>query len=596
MSSPALQITAWLEQFENALAGGDIPSVTALFDDDCYWRDMLAFTWNIKTLEGGDAIAAMLGATLSHVHPGAWKLEGDATETDGAVEGWVSFQTDAGPGKGHVRLRDGTCWTLLTTLRNLKDHPFKEGPDRERGTSHGARKGRKYWADRRRAEESQIGISHQPYCLIVGGGQGGMALAARLAHLDVPTLVVEKHERPGDSWRTRYESLCLHDPVWYDHMPYIAFPENWPVFTPKEMMGDWLEMYAKVMQLNYWTGTTCTNAAYDQDAARWIVTVNRNGQEQTLQPAQLVFATGMSGYPNVPEFPGRQIFTGEQLHASTYRSGAAFAGKRCVVVGSNTSAHDICTDLWEHGCDVTMVQRSGSLVVQTETVLERVLGPLYSEEALAAGIDTETADYTTTTWPHRELERRQVANCAVMRERDAALHEKLEKAGFILDFGPDDTGLVMKSFREGGGFYINVGASELICNGDIKLKSGVEVDALTKTGVQMADGTHLDADVVIYATGYGSMNRFVADIAGQEIADKVGKCWGLGAGTRKDPGPWEGELRNMWKPTQQEGLWFQGGNLMQSRHFSRFLALQIKARMEGLPTPVYGRQPSHHRS
>lgn len=80
----------------------------------------------------------------------------------------------------------------------------------------------------------------------------------------------------------------------------------------------------------------------------------------------------------------------------------------------------------------------------------------------------------------------------------------------------------------------------------------------------------------------------------EEVAHKVGRCWGLGSGTPYDPGPWEGELRNMWKPTHQTGLWFHGGNLMQSRHYSRYLALQLKARMENIATPVYGIAPVHH--
>ncbi len=88
--------------------------------------------------------------------------------------------------------------------------------------------------------------------MIIGGGQGGIALGARLRQLGVPTIIVEKNARPGDSWRNRYRTLVLHDPVWYDHLPYIPFPEHWPVFTPKDKMGDWLEMYAKVMELNYW--------------------------------------------------------------------------------------------------------------------------------------------------------------------------------------------------------------------------------------------------------------------------------------------------------------------------------------------------------
>ena len=112
----------------------------------------------------------------------------------------------------------------------------------------------------------------------------------------------------------------------------------------------------------------------------------------------------------------------------------------------------------------------------------------------------------------------------------------------------------------------------------------------------LGDGRELKADLVVYATGYGSMNQWAAALISPEVADKVGKVWGLGSQTAKDPGPWEGELRNMWKPTAQEGLWFHGGNLAQSRHYSRYVALQLKARLEGIATPVYGRRPVHHRA
>ena len=81
-----------------------------------------------------------------------------------------------------------------------------------------------------------------------------------------------------------------------------------------------------------------------------------------------------------------------------------------------------------------------------------------------------------------------------------------------------------------------------------------------------------------------------------EVADRVGKVWGLGSDTTKDPGPWEGEQRNMWKPTQQENLWFHGGNLHQSRHYSSYLALQLKARLAGVETPVYNLAETHHTS
>lgn len=154
----------------------------------------------------------------------------------------------------------------------------------------------------------------------------------------------------------------------------------------------------------------------------------------------------------------------------------------------------------------------------------------------------------------------------------------------------------MKYLRRGSGYYIDVGASQLVAEGKIPVHSRVSIDHLTEDSVVLTDGTELPADVVVLATGFGSMNGWVAQIVDQDTADKVGKCWGLGSETAKDPGPWEGELRNMWKPTQVPHLWFHGGNLHQSRHYSRYLSLQLKARYEGMDTPVYKLAPVYHAS
>jgi putative flavoprotein involved in K+ transport len=210
-------------------------------------------------------------------------------------------------------------------------------------------------------------------------------------------------------------------------------------------------------------------------------------------------------------------------------------------------------------------------------------------------VTTEKADMIFASLPYRIMHEFQIPLYDQMRERDADFYDRLEKAGFDLDFGEDGSGLFMKYLRRGSGYYIDVGAAELVAGGEIKLQSGA-VDRLTEDSVVMADGTELPADLVVYATGYGSMNGWAADLISQEVADKVGKVWGLGSDTSKDPGPWEGEQRNMWKPTQQEALWFHGGNLHQSRHYSLFLALQLKARAEGIDTPVYGLQEVHHLS
>ena len=588
------RVIAWLNRFERALADRDAAAAAGCFAAASFWRDLIAFTWNIETLEGRDAIRAMLEQQLGAVAPRHFTLDEPATEAGDVVEAWIGFETEHARGRGHLRLRGEEAWTLLTTARELKGFEEPSGPRRDKGVHHGVEAGRRSWAERRADEEAELGRSRQPYCLVVGGGQGGLALGARLKRLGVPTLIVDKHDRPGDQWRKRYKSLHLHDPVWYDHLPYLPFPDHWPVFAAKDKIGDWLEMYTKVMELNYWPRTECRSASYDADRQEWTVTVDRDGETLTLHPKQLVMATGMSGIPNLPSYPGMESFRGESHHSSQHPGGERFRGKRAVVIGSNNSAHDICADFWENGADVTMVQRTSTHIARSESLMEFALGGLYSEQAVANGITTDKADLTFASVPYRIMHEFQVPVYEAIKARDADFYARLAAAGFQLDFGDDESGLFMKYLRRGSGYYIDVGASELIADGRIKLAHG-QVERITPEGVVLADGRELPADVIVYATGYGSMNGWAAKLISQEVADAVGKCWGLGSDTTKDPGPWEGELRNMWKPTRQEGLWFHGGNLHQSRHYSLYLALQLKARMEGIPTPVHGLAETHHK-
>jgi putative flavoprotein involved in K+ transport len=592
-TEPAAQVRQWLSSFEEALARGDTAAAAELFLETSYWRDLVAFTWNIKTVEGPEGVKDLLDHTLAHIKPRGFEIAEPPAEADGITEAWLAFETEIGRGTGHLRLKDGKAFTLLTDLREIKGHEEPRGRARRRGVEHGASRQRETWLEARRREASELGHSREPEVVIVGGGQGGIALGARLRQLGVPTIIVERNERPGDSWRRRYKSLCLHDPVWYDHLPYIKFPENWPVFSPKDKIGDWLEMYTRVMELDYWGSTLAKSATYDEDAGAWVLVVEREGADVTLRPKQLVLALGMSSRPNLPEIPGMEVFKGDQHHSSQHPGPDAYRDKKAVVIGSNNSAHDICAALWEHGADVTMVQRSPTHIVRSDTLMDIGLSALYSEEAVAAGITTEKADMIFASIPYRIMHEFQIPLYDQMRERDKDFYDRLERAGFQLDWGEDGSGLFMKYLRRGSGYYIDVGASELVADGEIKLRSG-RVDHLAEHAVVMEDGTELPADLVVYATGYRSMNGHAADLISQEVADRVGKVWGLGSDTAKDPGPWEGEQRNMWKPTQQEGLWFHGGNLHQSRHYSLYLALQLKARMEGIDTPVYGLQEVHH--
>ncbi len=576
-TAPSKQAAAWLQTLETALKAGDIPAVAALFEDNGYWRDLLTFTWDIRTMEGRPAIVEMLQANLTRTTPGQFRLSDEATLDDGMIQAWFTFETVVAQGEGIFRLRDGQCRTLLTVMRDLKGFEEKRGPARPQGLHHKADPARVTWSEARESEAATLGNSEQPYCLIIGGGQGGIVLGARLRQLDIPTIIVEKNARAGDSWRNRYRSLVLHDPVWFDHLPYLPFPEHWPVFTPKDQMGDWLEMYTKVMELNYWTSTRCERARFDEARKTWIVEVDRDGEKLVLEPKQLVFATGAYGPPRWIKLPGAERFQGALIHSSDFQSGKSFAGKRVVVVGAASSGHDVAVELWEARADVTMIQRSPTTVVKSETLMDLAFGDLYSEEALAQGITTDKADMLLASMPYGLLPEGQKKLTDEARRRDSDFYRKLEATGFSLDFGEDDSGLFMKALRTGSGYYIDVGASELIIEGEIKVESRVEIEALTEDGIRLTNGKILPADAIILCTGYHSMHETVAEIISREAADKVGPCWGLGSGVKGDPGPWQGELRNMYKPTAVEALWFHGGNLALSRFYSKILALQLHA-------------------
>jgi putative flavoprotein involved in K+ transport len=607
MSSPTLSATdqptadiiatEWLSRFETALRARDIAAAADCFQTESFWRDLVSFTWNLTTVENPDGVADLLSHNLERVDAHDFALAEPAEDEDSVVTAWITFATAEGTGKGLVRLceEDGEykAWTLLTSLQELTGFEEARGARRIKGAEHGANPDRVTWSERRVREAETLGRTEQPYVLVIGGGQGGIALGARLRQLGVPALVIDKYDRPGDQWRGRYKSLALHDPVRYDHLPYIKFPDNWPVFAPKDKIADWLEFYTRVMEVPYWSRTEALHASYDDAAKEWTVEVDHDGEKLTLHPQQLVFATGMSGKPNVPHYPGADVFKGEQHHSSQHPGPDAYRGKRVVVIGSNNSAFDICGALWENGADVTMVQRSSTHIVKSDSLMDIGLGDLYSERALAAGVTTEKADLIFASLPYKIMHQFQIPLYQQMAERDKDFYDRLERAGFWHDWGSDGSGLFLKYLRRGSGYYIDVGSAELVADGKVKLAHG-QVDHLTEDAVVLEDGTELPADLVVYATGYGSMNGWVADLVSPEVADAVGKVWGLGSDTPKDPGPWEGEQRNMWKPTQQEGLWFHGGNLHQSRHYSLYLALQLKARYEGVPTPVYRLAPVHH--
>lgn len=374
----------------------------------------------------------------------------------------------------------------------------------------------------------------------------------------------------------RYHQLVLHDPVWYDHLPYIPFPPHWPVFTPKDKLAEWFECYVRLLELNVWTQTNLESAKWDESKRQWTVHIKRKKadgtvEERTLHPHHIIQATGHSGEMKMPQIKGMGEFKRDRLcHSSQFKGANANSkGKKAIVVGCCNSGHDIAQDFYEHGYDTTIVQRSSTYVLSSEQVLEVLLKGLYEE----GGPPVEDADLLFMSIPNPMLKRMHVDATKEIRRRDADLISGLEKAGFKIDNGPDESGFFMKYFQRGGGYYIDVGCSQLIIDGKIKVKQGTEIAEVKPHGLLFEDGTELEADEIVFATGYQNMRSTAKKIFGDQVADRVNDVWGFDE---------EGELRTMWRRTGHPGFWFFGGNLALCRYYSRMLALQIKAMEEGI--------------
>jgi putative flavoprotein involved in K+ transport len=569
----------WLDEFERALTGPDPAALTGLFLPDSYWRDVLALSWNLQTIAGRDAIVKELQTLAPKAAPGNLKLAaGRAAPRQvtragtNNIEAIFDFETGLGRGSGILRLvpdpTDGDrlkAWTLLTALDELKGFEEQLNKTRPRGQAYSRDFRGPNWLDLRKASTDYA--DRDPTVLVVGGGQAGLAVAARLKQLKIDTLIVDREARIGDNWRKRYHALTLHNQVQVNHLPYMPFPPSWPVYIPKDKLANWFESYVDAMELNFWTGTEFEGGAYDEAQERWTVTLRRaDGTRRVMHPRHVVMATGVSGIPNKPDIPSLKNFAGPVVHSSRYDDGESWKGKRAIVIGSGNSGHDISQDLHSSGAEVTLVQRSPTLVTNIEPAAQLAYAA-YNEGTL------EDNDLIATSMPVPLARRTHVMLTEQSKELDKETLEGLRRIGFKLDFGENGTGWQFKYLTRGGGYYFNVGCSDLLISGAVKLRQFSDIEGFVADGARMKDGTLLAADLIVLSTGYKPQDYLVRKLFGDAIADRIGPIWGFGDGL---------ELRNMYARTKQPGLWFIAGSLAQCRINSKYLALQIKAIEEGL--------------
>ena len=571
-------VEAWLSAFEAALSSGRAEGVYALFEDKSHWRDILAFTWHLTPTVGAGDIANLLLARQKSVGARAFSLSPTRTPPRKVnrlgrecIEALFQFETSVGRCEGVLRLTHSgasphRAWVISTTLEELRGFEEKSGANRPTGAAYSRNFGGDNWEDMRR--KAQNYTDREPTVLVVGGAQAGLSIAARLNQLGIDNLVVEKWPRIGDSWRKRYHSLALHNSIHVNNLPYLPFPPTWPNYIPKDMLGMWFEFYAQAMEINNWTNTEFTKGEWDEAAERWTATLRReDGSVIMLHPRHIVFANGVSSYPLRPEIPGLDNFAGDVIHSEGFDSGAPYAGKNAIVIGTGSSANDIALDLHSFDCHTTLVQRGSSTVVSIEPSA-KLNYALYDEGPPIEDCDMLASSVT----PPLLIEGYQMAVKRMM-ELDREMIDGLKGIGFKFDVGEDGTGHQMKYRRRGGGYNLDAGSSELMIKGEIDLLQNDTIESFCEQGALLKDGSVIPADLIVLATGYFPQGELVRRSLGEDTAQKIGRVWGQDQ---------DGELSNMFKRTPQNGIWFIAGSLTQARIYSKYMALQIKGQEEGL--------------
>jgi len=583
-------VSAWVDQLNSVAQLGDPARVACLFDEDSHWREALALTWSLTTLSGRQALAAPLARGLASMRARDFQIDENRSpprvvERAGvrAVEAILKFDTETGEAAALLRLRvlpDGdisrTAWTLHTALEAIRDHDEQTLRERREEPVYQREWNGPNWLERRNIASRFE--DREPTVLIVGGGHAGLSVAARLNQLGIDNLVVDPMERIGDNWRRRYRALKLHNQFHSNHLPYMPFPSTWQRYLPKDRIANWFEAYVECMDIHFWTRTRLTRARRLDGSGQpgatsgdhWEAYVQRaDGTERVLRPRHIILATGVSGAAKIPGIPTLDRFAGRVEHSSAFADGASWRGKSVMVIGTGTSAHDVAQELHGQGARPVMVQRNPTMVIEIEPSAQ-----LYDGVFLGDGPSIEDRDLINTSMPlpimlqgHRTL-------TSQARRQDRPLLDALEKVGFRLSSGVDGTGWPYLFRSRGGGYYFNVGCSNLIASGEIGLIQYDDIESFEANGARMKNGSLIEIELIVLGTGYHGLEHTVAGFFGNEVANRVGAVWGFDPATA--------ELRNMWTRTAQPGLYFTGGAFSQCRAYSKYLALQIQAQELGL--------------
>ncbi|KAG1793725.1 putative dimethylaniline monooxygenase (N-oxide-forming) [Suillus plorans] len=559
--------SAWLAAFISDISG---PSFTLKrsFTSDSYWRDLLAFTPDFRTLHSLPKIQDFFSDPVSLARPSQFRLlpgvrHRRISPTKTFIQGIIQFHTVIAQCSGVFTLtqtEDSSwkAWSFVTMMDRLSGVV-------DRFDAHTPLCRPAEW-------DTAMGYT----AVVVGAGQCGLSVAARLENLGISTLVLERSGRIGNGWRSRYDSLETNTPKAFNHLPFVDFPEGSGTYIPCGDVADYLENYQRTLGLHVLTSAHISATSYDASSSTWTLSVSLSGKASiTVMARHLIGAIGVGtmggALPFTPPIPGKTSFLGSVIHSSEYKSSSCVGAQKVVVVGAACSGHDIAQDMANHGSQTVLVQRSPTAVVSRQTI--NSLLPGYVGQDVPP---TEIADRLYVALPLSALQDSQYNAMEMHAHIDQDLRENLSRHGYLLP-SPEDNFFHRLSIRRGG-FYIDRGCAQLITSGKITVKSGHEISHFSPSGLVFDDGSQVVADLVIFATGYSktTIKQVAENLFGPQVADTVHNLGGLDS---------DYEFAGIWRPTGHDGLWFAEGDLFAARFYSQFLSLQIMAREMGLLSP-----------
>ncbi|KAH9906805.1 hypothetical protein F4778DRAFT_723448 [Xylariomycetidae sp. FL2044] len=578
---PTKLARAALEALNAGLTGKDAASLEACFyKGQAYWKDLLALTYHLRTISTPDKIASSLLETAGlRGLVGGFEIKGDAvfirpTPVLQFIDCNFTFKTEAPAAtcSGRILLLPlkveervvWKIWILSTKLENLdvqpEDETLLKAPGRQLNSSA--------------PTETDV--------FIAGGGNAAAALAARLKALGVESIMAERNARVGDNWALRYDSLRFHVPTSFCELPFMTYDKELqsPHRLSKDELAGQLRRYVEAFHLNLITSAQITRTSRMPDN-RWHIELRTPGGAYTVIAKHVVQATGVSSQkPYVPPIADEGLYTGISIHSTKFKNGDQLktqGASSVLIVGSANTAFDLLEDCHAAGLKATMVVRSPTYIVPEEHVCDKLglgvydYGPVEQTDrmllTLPAVVDAQLARGLFTQFASQEPER----------------YAALAQAGFpVLDSRAAHASLAHHLIERGGGHYVDIGGTKIIAEGRADVKAGVEPVGYTTTGLRFSDGSTVDADAVVWCTGFADKDAraTVAEVFQAAEEDvPVDATWGIDE---------EGEIRGLWKRQRLvDNFWTMGGYTQQHRYHSKTLAMQIKAALEGVLPPAY---------